>query len=139
MGILFLVFDYYENLIYQVDITAHRGSSIEAPENTLEAIELAIANGATYAEIDVQEISDGTIVLFHDKNIKRITGEDIPIWELTKEYLPRLDAGSWFDESYSHARIPTLENVITQTESKIKLNIELKSHGHERDFFKHCS
>ncbi len=67
--------------------------------------------------------------------ISNVSQEKIfQIWELTKEYLPRLDAGSWFDESYSHARIPTLENVITQTESKIKLNIELKSHGHERDF-----
>src|SRR5690606_5857109 len=42
-------------------VTAHRGSSKKAPENTLGALRLAISEGAGYAEIDVQETADGEI------------------------------------------------------------------------------
>ena len=55
-------------------ITAHRGSSIAAPENTMAAILQAIEEGADFVEIDVQETKDGTVVLAHDKDLNRVFG-----------------------------------------------------------------
>ena len=50
-----------------VAITAHRGSSHAAPENTLSAIRLAVEEGADVVEIDVQLTRDGEIVVAHDE------------------------------------------------------------------------
>lgn len=127
------VLDEFENLRYDVDITAHRGSSKDAPENTLASIDMAVTNGATYAEIDVQETGDGGLVLLHDKTLKRTTGLDKAVWELTTEEIQALDAGSWFDSDFSGEIIPTLGETMDHAKGRIKLNIEIKEHGYEQD------
>lgn len=53
-------------MVEPVTVTAHRGSSARAPENTLAAVQRAIADGAHVAEIDVQTTADGSVVVFHD-------------------------------------------------------------------------
>ena len=53
---------------------AHKGFSQAAPENSLSAIRKAIEVGADFAEIDVQETSDGEIVLNHDRDLMRVAG-----------------------------------------------------------------
>ncbi|MCT4620655.1 MAG: glycerophosphodiester phosphodiesterase [Marinisporobacter sp.] len=125
--------EYIENTRYEVKVTAHRGSSKNAPGNTLAAIDVAIKHGADYAEIDVQETKDGKIVLLHDKSLERTTGVDKNIWEVTLDEIKTLDAGSWFDEKYKGEKIATLEEVIDYTKGKIKLNIEIKTNGHEKN------
>jgi glycerophosphoryl diester phosphodiesterase len=47
-------------------VIAHRGSSWDAPENTLPAFEQAIADGADYIELDVHAAPDGELVVTHD-------------------------------------------------------------------------
>lgn len=116
-----------------VHVTAHRGSSGRAPENTLSALRAAIEDGADYAEIDVQETADGRIVLLHDTDLKRIAGVDRKIWEITLAELRQCDAGSWFGEAFEGERVPTLEEAIDLVRSRLKLNIELKFNGHDRD------
>ena len=67
---------------------AHRGLHNEhLPENSLGAIENAI-NESTPIEIDIQEIADGTLVVFHDKSLQRMTGQDGYVMNLTAENLP---------------------------------------------------
>lgn len=112
------------------DITSHRGYSAVAPENTLPAFQAAIDSGSEYAELDVQQTSDGVVVLTHDTNLKRCTGEDINIYDITWEELQKLDAGSFFSEEFAGTRIPSLEEVIQMCKGKIKLNIEIKNNGH---------
>lgn len=129
----FVMIEEMENVKYNVKITAHRGSSKDAPGNTLEAIDIAIENGADYAEIDVQETKDGEIVLLHDKSLSRTTGLNKNVWEVTLEEIKQLDAGSWFDKKFKGVKIPTLEEVIDHCEGKIKLNIEIKTNGHEKN------
>jgi len=119
------------NLADEVEITAHRGSSLRAPENTLAAVELAIAEGADYAEIDVQETADGVVVLLHDRELKRVTGVTRNIWDVTYAELSVLDAGSWFSEEFSDQRVPSLQDVIDTARGRIKLNIELKFNARE--------
>ena len=57
-----------------VKLVAHRGAAVEAPENTLPALEKAAAKGYGYAEFDVRATSDGVWVLSHDDSLKRMTG-----------------------------------------------------------------
>lgn len=83
-----------------VQITAHRGASGSAPENTLVALQKAIEAGAEYAEIDVQETSDGKLVLLHDPDLKRTAGIKKNIWQASYDEIKHLDAGSWFSNAF---------------------------------------
>ncbi len=113
-------------------ITAHRGFSSVAPENTLPAIQAAIDNLSDYAEIDVQETKDGVIVLLHDSNLKRTTGKNQYIWNLTYEELEKIDAGKRYGKEFEGTRIPMLEEVLLLCQNTMKLNIELKINSHEK-------
>ncbi|MCX6485624.1 MAG: glycerophosphodiester phosphodiesterase family protein [Rhodoluna sp.] len=65
-------------------ILAHRGSTeTGAVENTLEAFQAAIDSGITYLETDVQATSDGVAVLFHDETLRRISGLNQRVNELS--------------------------------------------------------
>ena len=107
-------------------ITAHRGSSLSAPENTISAILVAAEDGADYAEIDVQETADGRVVVIHDTDLKRIAGLDKKIWQATYEELLQYDIGSWFGPEFAGERIPTLAQAIDAAKGRIDLNIEIK-------------
>jgi glycerophosphoryl diester phosphodiesterase len=116
-----------------VEITAHRGSSRRAPENTLSAVRAAIEDGADYAEIDVQETADGVVVVLHDSDLMRMTGVNQKIWEIEFAALRKLDVGSWFSEEFKGEKVPTLDEVIALAGDAIKLNIELKFNGHDEE------
>ncbi|MBI1932841.1 MAG: glycerophosphodiester phosphodiesterase [Ignavibacteriales bacterium] len=114
-------------------VTAHRGASGYAPENTLSSISVAIELGADFAELDAQETADGEIVLLHDKTLKRTTGIEKNIWEVNYSELNSIDAGSWYNEKFKGEPIPKLSEVIDLVNGKMKLNIELKTNGHEKE------
>lgn len=118
-----------KSLTVQTGITAHRGGSAIAPENTMAAIEAAVEQMADRAEIDVQETADGIVVLFHDSTLKRQTGLNQKISDLTLEELQKLDMGSWFSADFAGEKIPTLEQVMEYAKGKIDLNIEIKDLG----------
>ena len=120
------------DLNHPVAVTAHRGSSKDAPENTLSAVRRAIDDGADFAEIDVQETADGVIVLLHDTDLMRIAGLNKKIWQLTYPEMKSLDAGSWFSPEFKGEHIPTLSEALEFSRNKIKLNIELKFNGREK-------
>jgi glycerophosphoryl diester phosphodiesterase len=115
-----------------VEITGHRGAAAEAPENTIAAIEKAIEAGADYCEIDVQESADGVLVVVHDADLKRVANVDAKIHETTCEDLRKFDVGVWFSDEFKGEKIPTLDEVIEVAKGRIKLNIELKYNGHDR-------
>ena len=117
-------------------ISAHRGDSVTAPENTLKAFESAIEHDADFIELDVQQTKDGVIVVMHDSNLKRTTGLNKNIWEVTYEEIKDLDAGSWFGAQFKGTKIPTLEETLEFCKDEIMLNIELKPTGYEVDFEK---
>lgn len=108
-------------------ITAHRGSSSEAPENTIPAFEKAIEEGADYVEMDVRLTSDGELVLMHDPSTKRTTGVDKLVCDSTYEELQQLDAGAEYPEEYAGTKIPTLKDAIDTCKGKVMMNIELKT------------
>jgi glycerophosphoryl diester phosphodiesterase len=55
------------SMAQSIQVTAHRGASGYAPENTLASIRNALEIGVDRIEIDVQQTSDGVVVLLHDK------------------------------------------------------------------------
>ncbi len=112
---------------------AHRGASSQAPENTVAALELAIRLGATMAEIDIQQTADDHLVLFHDDALGRTSNGSGLLWEQKLSQLKKLDAGSWFSEEFQSERIPELAEAVEAVRGRLKLNIELKMHGHERE------
>lgn len=109
-----------------VKVTAHRGSSFKAPENSMSSIKKAVEEGADYAEIDVMTTLDGNVVVFHDNNLKRIDGTNRSIKDMTLEEVKTVDNGSYFSNEFKDEKIPTLDEVLKYSKGKIKLNIELK-------------
>lgn len=113
-------------------ITSHRGSSYYAPENTMLAIEYAVRDLSDYVEIDVQETKDGEIIIIHDLSLKRTTGVNKKVHEVTYDEIKNLDAGKWFDKNLQDATIPTLDEVLDYCKGKIKLNIEIKGYKYAK-------
>lgn len=89
-------------------VIAHRGASVYAPESTRAAFTLARDQGADYMEADIQRSRDGRIIIFHDRDLKRLSNvesifperEDYTVGNFTYEELQRLDYGSWFNKRY---------------------------------------
>lgn len=81
-------------------VIAHRGASWDAPENTIEAFELAIAQGADYVEFDVRPTPRGTLVCAHDP----VRGE--------------LPVGT-----------PTLDETLETLRGRVGLAVEIKHHA----------
>ena len=117
----------------EVQLTAHRGASTSAPENTMPAMEAAVDQMADFAELDVQETRDGALVLFHDSTLERIDGTRRTIRSLSWDELQQVDAGGWYSEQYSGTRIPKLEDVIEYVRGRMMLNIEIKYAGASSD------
>jgi len=99
----------------------HRGAMGHAPENTLSSIRKALELGVPCIEIDVYNV-DQHLVVFHDDRLERTTNAEGYLYEQTFEYLRTLDDGEG-------QRIPTLEEVCDEIDSKACLNIELKGPG----------
>jgi len=110
-------------------IIAHRGSSVDRPENTLASTLRAIEAEATAVEVDVRTTRDGYLVLSHDATLDRTTDGTGPIGEKTQEEIRRLDAGSWFDKRYATERVPTLDEVLAICRGKIDVLLDLKETG----------
>ncbi len=66
---------------------AHRGASEYAPENTMSSFCLGIEFGANGIETDVRRTKDGVLVLFHDKDLVRVAGQEGSVADYTYEEL----------------------------------------------------
>lgn len=119
------------NFSQRVIVTAHRGASGHAPENTLASFNKAIQLGADFIELDVQETSDGVLIVMHDKNYKRTGGTDKNVWETSYKETKQIEVGSWFDKAFKGEKIARFDEVIEAVKGKIKINIELKTNGHQ--------
>jgi len=117
-------------------VIAHRGASAAAPENTMAAIRRAIADGADWIEIDVQETADGEVVVIHDSDFMKLAGVNLKVWEATTERLAEIDIGGWFAPEFTDERVPTLAAVLTEVKGRSRLIIELKYYGHDQQLEK---
>jgi glycerophosphoryl diester phosphodiesterase len=119
----------------RVGNVAHRGASAEAPENTLAAVQEAIAKRANFVGIDVRRTRDNRLVVLHDNHLRRITNVERvfprranwPIGRFTLAQVRRLDAGSWKSPGYAGERIPTLRRMLKELRpSRTGVFLEIK-------------
>ncbi|MCH1978229.1 glycerophosphodiester phosphodiesterase, partial [Lawsonibacter sp. OA9] len=113
-------------------VIAHRAGAAFAPENTVAALNEAIEDGANMAEIDVQQLNDGTLIVLHDTNFKRTTGVDLNVWDAEYTQVEEMDAGSCYSHQFAGEPVPALEDMLKAAKGKIDLMIELKVTGHEK-------
>jgi glycerophosphoryl diester phosphodiesterase len=125
-------------------LVAHRGASAYAPEHTLAAYRLAIAQGADYVEQDLAVTRDGVLICLHDDSLERTTDVEQVFpdratidaasgrrqWlalDFTLDEIKRLDAGSWFGPAFAGERVPTWEEAVAAVETSAGLYPELKT------------
>lgn len=116
-------------IITRTRITAHRGASASAPENTIYAFQAAVESGADYIELDVQLTSDGQLVVFHDEKLDRVTDGKGKLKDHTYDELQQLSAGIRFGGEFADAKIPLLSEVFEEIGSDVLYNVEIKDYG----------
>lgn len=100
---------------------AHRGLWGDGViENSVTAYKKAAEYGYPI-EIDLYLSKDGVLFSFHDKTLKRMTGEDGYIYDKTAEELKSLRLQD------TDERIPTFDEVLKIAENKVPLLIEIKN------------
>ena len=123
-------------------LVAHRGASAYAPEHTLAAYRMALAQGADYVEQDLGITKDGRLVCLHDPTLERTTNvEDLfperardesgrkrwYVADFTLDELKQLDAGAWFHSAFAGERVPTFEEAVSLVRGKAGIFPELKA------------
>ncbi|MFH0989219.1 MAG: glycerophosphodiester phosphodiesterase family protein [bacterium] len=109
-------------------VTAHRGISAKAPENTIAAFLLACATpGIDMIELDVRLTRDEEVIVLHDRTLQRTSTGNGAARQYTYAEIREFDAGSWFHQSFSRERIPLLSDVLEVVDGRLWINIELKS------------
>ena len=109
-------------------LIAHRGGSLEAPENTMGAFRHAIEIGMKFVELDVQMTLDGEMVVIHDETVDRTTDGTGAVQSFLFDDLRRLDAGVKFGTDWAGEKIPTLREVLELCiDNGVGVVVELKS------------
>ena len=107
-------------------LIAHRGESKDAPENTLPAYRMAVERGFGF-ECDVYLSSDKRVFSFHDSNLKRTTGKDLPCTKASwEETISKLDAGKWKGEQWAGTRPALLEEILELARDGRQIYVEVK-------------
>lgn len=111
--------------IKNIEITAHRGDSLNYPENTILAFDSAVNKDADWIELDVQLTKDKEIVVCHDANLKRVAGVDKNIYDLSYEELSQINIKNNNDDT--NVKIPLLSDVFRWgLFNNVSFNVELK-------------
>jgi glycerophosphoryl diester phosphodiesterase len=115
----------------RVLVTAHRGASLEYPENTLLSMGKAVEAGADFIEFDLRATKDNVPVLLHDRTLKRTADADCPPEDMTLAEVKTLNA-SWFRLMHrfdaplpEKAEVPTFEEVLDAFSDKVAMNIQI--------------
>lgn len=107
-------------------VIAHRGASLEAPENTLAAFAQALEIGADGVELDLWQSKDHHLMVIHDNWLERLCGLNSSVEQLSLRELKHLDVGKHFSQKFLGERIPVLEEVFELLQGKVLINVEIK-------------
>ena len=112
--------------IFKIPV-AHRGLHTDTiPENSLASFQNAAEHGYP-VELDVQLLKDGTIAVFHDKNLDRLVGRAGCLTDLTAREIKEARLLTRH-KTVSDQHIPTLQEVLDFAEGKLPLMIEIKGY-----------
>ena len=112
-------------------VVAHRAAFMEnrqiiLPENSLPAIEYAIALGVDMVELDIRATGDGRFVLIHDATVDRTTNGSGAVAALTLAQLKRLRLIDEVSGAPTEYTVPTLEEVYAAVKGRIMVNLDPK-------------
>ncbi len=129
-------------------IIAHRGGSLEAPENTVASVRHGVAVGSDWQEIDVTLSADDAVIVIHDDTLERTTNGSGRAEEKKLQELRALHAGKprWgenaianlarfgvtppdFAERYAAERIPTLDEILAIPEARLMIELKKTDRG----------
>ena len=102
-------------------IIAHRGDTSSAVENTIESFQDAVRKGADMIEFDVRRTRDGVFIAHHGQAIRRKLIKRTSWEEIEKINRRRRVA------------VLKLEEILKIAKGKIKLDIEIKEIGYEKE------
>lgn len=112
-------------------VTAHRGDSLEYPENTLLSMKKAVEAGADFIEFDLRATRDDVPVLLHDSTLMRTANTDCRPEDMTLAEIKTLNA-SWFRRMHrfdaplpEKIEIPTFGEVLEAFSGKVAMNIQI--------------
>lgn len=105
-----------------VVVIAHRSDWRHYPENSLAAMEGAIAMGVDMVEIDVQRTSDGVLVCCHDNSVDRTTTGKGKVRELTADYISTLNLKR--NGAVTEHTMPTLAEALDLCKDRVLINID---------------
>ena len=117
---------------HPVRIFAHRGASKQAPENTLAAFRKAGEEHTDFVELDVQESSDGVVLVNHDEDLMKLARSPLKIWQTPAAEIQAVDIGSSTSPAFSDQRVPTLAAALEACRGVSEVDIELKDYGHNQ-------
>lgn len=88
-------------------VVGHRGDPINAPEETFQSFDVAFDEGADYVELDLHRSQDGVLVVSHDRNLQRVTGQNVivsqtPFAQLQKLHMANGEPVRSLDEVFAH-------------------------------------
>lgn len=112
-------------------VVAHRADWRNYPENSLPAIEGAIALGVEMVEIDLQRTKDGELILMHDVTVDRTTTGKGRVADLTLAEVRTLKLRDGLGSPTSF-NVPTLRETLAAARGRILLNLD-KSYRHARE------
>ena len=104
---------------------SHRGESCDAPENTLPAFALSFERGTSGMECDIHLTRDKVLVVIHDSDTCRVSGQSMIIEESTYEELRQLDV-SCGKPGYTATRIPKFSEVLPHLGKDRLFYVEIK-------------
>ena len=108
-------------------VIAHRGDHTRAHENTLTAIENAIAAGVDYVEIDVRRTGDGKYVLMHDPTVDRMTDGQGRVGQMTLEQLQSLHVRDLKRPQIPPDHVPTFNEALATIKGRINIYLDFKA------------
>lgn len=112
--------------VSSIQVVAHRGGSLLAPENTLLAFEAGIKAKADQLELDIHLSKDDVMIIMHDPTLKRTTNQSGTIGDYTVDELKQFNAAS-SHEGHPFTEIPTLKEVLDLVkDTDLELQIEIK-------------
>ena len=116
-------------------VIAHRGNVKAGVENSIEAMQAAKKAGAAYSEMDVVMTKDKRFVVIHDNNLKRLSGVDNTVSNMTLKELQKLT----LHQGKFTSHIASLEEFLAAAKAvKQPILIELKPYGHEPKDYVEC-
>lgn len=110
--------------------SAHRGSSRSlrpiAPESSMSAYRIALAQGANILDVDYRVTADGVLVAMHDVDVLATTGvagnvSDYPFHQLPNINMQGYLGGGWADE-----QIPLIDDILNEFGGRAMLTLEAK-------------